>query len=123
MEKRTQSSSSETPEKSSDEKQAIDGTIQDSIMRAAVHASRSGRHSQAFTIKGHTFPEVSKAFATYSGVKPCKRCKSNKQGAYHCRLRRQHADPDFDEGDSYKTLFKLLQLPMDELLVESTEVP
>ena len=51
------------------------------IIRAAVYASRSGRHTQSFLgSNGETYPDVSKAFASHAGVKPCQRCKSNKQG-------------------------------------------
>jgi hypothetical protein len=51
------------------------------IIRAAVHASRSGRHGQSFRApNGETYPDVSKAFAAYAGIKPCERCKNNKQG-------------------------------------------
>jgi hypothetical protein len=51
------------------------------IIHAAVHASRSGRHGQSFRApNGETYPDVSKAFAAYAGIKPCERCKNNKQG-------------------------------------------
>jgi hypothetical protein len=51
------------------------------IIRAAVHASRSGRHWQPFIGPNREiYPDVSKAFASHAGVKPCQRCKSNKQG-------------------------------------------
>lgn len=41
-----------------------------------------------------------KSFSAFAGIKPCIRCRSNKQGAYHCRLRRKHKDPDWDGGNS-----------------------
>lgn len=51
------------------------------IIRAAVHASRSGRHWQAFVGPNREiYPDISKAFAAHAGIKPCQRCKSNKQG-------------------------------------------
>lgn len=51
------------------------------IIKAAIHAARSNQHGQSFqTPNGQTFPDVSKAFAMYAGIKPCERCKSNKQG-------------------------------------------
>ena len=51
------------------------------IIRAAVHASRSGKHGQSFRApNGQTYPDVSKAFAGHAGLKPCMRCKNNKQG-------------------------------------------
>ena len=51
------------------------------IIRAAVHASRSGKHGQSFLAPdGKAYPDVSKAFAGDAGLKPCTRCKNNKQG-------------------------------------------
>jgi hypothetical protein len=51
------------------------------IIRAAVHASRSGKHGQSFLAPdGKAYPDVSKAFAAHAGLKPCIRCKNNKQG-------------------------------------------
>jgi hypothetical protein len=51
------------------------------IIKAAVHAARTNQHGQSFqTPNGQRFPDVSKAFALYAGIKPCERCKSNKQG-------------------------------------------
>ena len=51
------------------------------IIRAAVHASRSGKHGQSFLAPdGNAYPDVSKAFAAHAGLKPCARCKNNKQG-------------------------------------------
>jgi hypothetical protein len=51
------------------------------VIRAAVHASRSRRHLQAFQApNGEIYPEVHKAFAAHAGLKPCIRCMGNKQG-------------------------------------------
>lgn len=51
------------------------------IIRAAVHASRTGKHGPSFRgPDGETYPDVSKAFSSHAGIKPCQRCKSNKQG-------------------------------------------
>ncbi len=51
------------------------------IIKAAVHAARTNQHGQAFHApNGQRFPDVSKAFALYAGIKPCERCKNNKQG-------------------------------------------
>ena len=51
------------------------------IMRAAVYASRTGRHGQSFVgPNGETYPDVAKAFAAHAGLRPCLRCKNNKQG-------------------------------------------
>ncbi|CAB9521662.1 expressed unknown protein [Seminavis robusta] len=88
------------------------------IIRAAVHASRSGKHGQAFLAPdGKAYPDVSKAFAAHAGLKPCSRCKNNKQGAYHCRLRRKHKELDYDGGDSPAELSPLLMYPLEELLL------
>jgi hypothetical protein len=55
--------------------------IKTCIIRAAVHASRLGKHGQSFTApNSQTYPDVSKAFAAHAGLKPCIRCKNNKQG-------------------------------------------
>jgi len=56
-------------------------SMKNCIIRAAVHASRSGRHGQSFMAEGgEIYPDVSKAFAAHAGIKPCIRCKNNKQG-------------------------------------------
>jgi hypothetical protein len=52
-----------------------------SIVRSAVHAVRSGRPGYWFVASnGETYPDLTKAFAMYAGIKPCERCKNNKQG-------------------------------------------
>jgi len=57
------------------------------IIRAAVHASRSGKHGQSFLApNGKAYPDVSKAFAAHAGLKPCQRCKNNKQGVSCTRV-------------------------------------
>jgi hypothetical protein len=88
------------------------------IIRAAVHASRLGRNFQPFKgpPNGEIYPEVSKAYSAYTGHKPCAKCKSNKQGAYHCRLRRKHKTLDYDGTDSAGVIAPLFQVPMEELL-------
>jgi hypothetical protein len=92
-------------------------SMKDYIVKAAVHASRSGQHSMSWLgPDGQRYPDISKAFALYAGVKPCHRCKNNKQGAYHCRLRRKHKDTDHDGGDSPVVLSSLLLAPMESLL-------
>lgn len=51
------------------------------IIRAAVYASRCGKHTRNFRApNGKVYPDISKAFAGYAGLKPCERCKNNKQG-------------------------------------------
>jgi hypothetical protein len=55
--------------------------MQRCILRAAVYASRTMNHGQSFKgSNGQTYPDVSKALSAYAGVKPCDRCKNNKQG-------------------------------------------
>lgn len=86
------------------------------IIRAAVYASRTKGHGQPFVAPtGEVFPDIGKAFAAYAGIKPCERCKSNKQGSYHCRLRRKHQDMDFDGGSSFTGLKDLLIAPIESL--------
>uniref|UniRef100_A0A7S4RP23 Uncharacterized protein n=1 Tax=Ditylum brightwellii TaxID=49249 RepID=A0A7S4RP23_9STRA len=92
--------------------------IRTSIIRAAVYASRSGNHGGTFVgANGETYPDVSKAFSMHGNMRPCNRCKSNKQGAYHCRLRRKHKDPDYDGGDSAGVLAPFFEEPLEDLLV------
>lgn len=52
------------------------------IVRSIVHTHRSHK---SVNIPFHgpnneTYPDIGKAFAWYGGIKPCDRCKSNKQG-------------------------------------------
>lgn len=55
------------------------------IIKAAVHSSRSGRHGHSFVgPNGAVYPDASKAFASHTGIKPCQRCKNNKQGVRCC---------------------------------------
>ncbi|GAX26249.1 hypothetical protein FisN_16Lh077 [Fistulifera solaris] len=61
--------------------EGITDSIRTEIIKAAVHAARTNQHGQSFHApNGQRFPDVSKAFALYAGIKPCERCKSNKQG-------------------------------------------
>lgn len=94
------------------------GAMRDHIIRAAVYASRTGHHGEPFSAADKVYPDVSKAFAAHAGIKPCQRCKNNKQGAYHCRLRRRHFEPDFDGGDSAKDIKLLFDVNIEELLPE-----
>lgn len=90
--------------------------MRQAIIRAAVYASRTAGHGQAFVApQGEVFPDIGKAFAQYAGIKPCERCKSNKQGSYHCRLRRKHQEVDFDGGSSFTVLKDLLSQPIESL--------
>eukprot|EP00978_Attheya_sp_CCMP212_P041149 scaffold232293_cov59-Attheya_sp.AAC.1 len=93
------------------------------IMRSAVYASRTGAHGGAFVgSNGETYRDVSKAFAMHAGLRPCMRCKSNKQGAYHCRLRRRHQDLDYDGSDSPAILAPLFEEPLENLIGRQSAV-
>ncbi len=51
------------------------------IIRAAVYASRCGKHTRNYRAPdGKVYPDISKAFAAHAGLKPCERCRNNKQG-------------------------------------------
>lgn len=92
--------------------------MKNAIIRAAVYASRTDNATMSFCgSNGEIYPDVSKAFAAHAGVRPCSRCKNNKQGAYHCRLRRKHKDLDYDGGNSPAALAPLFQEPLDDLLL------
>lgn len=92
------------------------------IIRAGVYASRAGRHGQSFVgPDGNTYQDVSKTFAAYAGVKPCSRCKNNKQGAYHCRLRRKHKDLDYDGGNSPSILAPLFDEALESLILKRSK--
>ena len=87
------------------------------IVRAAVFASRNGRHGQSFVgSNGQVYPDVARAFAAWADMRPCDRCKNNKQGAYHCRLRRKHKELDHDGGNSPALLAPLFLESMEDLL-------
>jgi hypothetical protein len=91
------------------------------IIRAGVYASRAGRHGQSFLgPDGNTYQDVSKTFASYAGVKPCSRCKNNKQGAYHCRLRRKHKELDYDGGNSPSVLAPLFDEALESLILKKS---
>jgi hypothetical protein len=68
-------------------------------------------------VNGEVYPDVSKAFAVHGGVRPCIKCKNNKQGAYHCRLRRKHEALDYDGGNSPGALAPLFKEPLAGLLL------
>jgi hypothetical protein len=88
------------------------------IIRAAVHASRSGSQEQSFVApNGVRYPCISEAFSSCAGMKPCLRCQSSEQGAYHCRLKRYHKENDCDgDGNSFVKLAPLFSVPLDTLL-------
>jgi hypothetical protein len=90
------------------------------IIKAAVHALRAGKYENR-SFRGFdrkVYPDVSKAFSVHSGLKPCTKCKSNKQGTYHCRFRRRHHFPDFDGCDSWKVLEPLFEAPLGDLIIK-----
>ncbi len=88
------------------------------IIRAAVYHSKTGGNSGSFVgCNGETYPDVSKAFSLHGNLRPCNRCKSNKQGAYHCRLRRKHKEPDYDGGESASILTPFFEIPLENLII------
>jgi hypothetical protein len=90
------------------------------IIKAAIHAFRADKFTDR-SFRGldrKVYPDVAKAFSTHSGLKPCAKCRSNKQGTIHCRLRRKHQEPDHDGGDSWKIIEPLLAAPLGTLLVK-----
>ena len=90
------------------------------IIRAAVYHSKTGGNSGSFVgCNGETYPDVSKAFSLHGNLRPCNRCKSNKQGAYHCRLRRKHKEPDYDGGESASILTPFFEIPLENLIIAS----
>jgi len=91
--------------------------MRESIIRAAVYASRTASHSGSFIgSTGETFPDISKAFSNHARCRPCARCKNNKQGAYHCRLKRKHTEADYDDGSSAEILSPFFAMPLKELV-------
>jgi hypothetical protein len=80
-----------------------------SIMRAAVATSQRGGQNQSWVGPNGLVYDIGKAFTAHAGMKPCERCKSNKQGSYHCRLRRKHQELDYDGGDSSATILRELE--------------
>merc|ERR1740124_1849777 len=92
-------------------------SMRESIIRAAVYASRSGAHGGSFVgANGEAYPDVSKAFSIHGNLRPCARCKNNKQGAYHCRLRRKHGERDYDGGNSAEILVALFEMALEDLV-------
>ena len=96
------------------------GKMRGVIIGAAVHAARAGKHDgRPFrALDDKVYPDICKAFSSHAGMKPCKQCRINKQGIYYCRLKRRHQDPDFDGGDSWKTLAPYFLLPMGDLVIK-----
>ncbi|KAG7364619.1 hypothetical protein IV203_037821 [Nitzschia inconspicua] len=90
------------------------------IIKAAVHAVRAGKSmDRSFRASDRrVYPDVGKAFSTHSGLKPCAKCKSNKQGTFHCRLRRKHTEPDYDGGDSWQILCPFFDTSLADLLIK-----
>jgi len=91
--------------------------MRQSIIRAAVYACRTGTHSGSFVgSTGETYPDISKAFSNHAKCRPCSRCKNNKQGAYHCRLKRRHTETDYDGGNSASTLAPFFDMTLTDLV-------
>ena len=92
--------------------------MRECIIRAVLFASRASTHLGSFVgSNGETYPDVSKVFSNYANLRPCARCKSNKQGAYHCRLRRKHKYLDFDGGESAKILEPFFEMQVENLIL------
>ena len=98
---------------------SVADALRDSIIKAAVYASRAGVRNGVFVgSTGESYPDICKAFSNHANCRPCLRCKNNKQGAYHCRLKRRHKEQDYDGRNSYIILDPLLQAPLETLLLE-----
>jgi hypothetical protein len=70
-----------------DENGDVAQEMREIIIRAAVYASRIGKHGQSFLgPNGEAYPDVSKAFAAHAGLRPCSRCKNNKQGVSQIKV-------------------------------------
>jgi hypothetical protein len=88
------------------------------ILKAAAYASRTQVYDTSFKGPNNlVYPDLVKAFSVYAQVKPCSRCKSNKQGVYHCRIRRRHKEADFDGGATASVLEPFEVAPLESLLV------
>merc|ERR1712238_98823 len=97
--------------------------MRESIIRAAVLAGRTASHGGSFVgVDGELYPDVGRAFSNHGNLRPCARCKNNKQGAYHCRLRRKHVDLDYDGGgDSAAILVPFFDASIEELTAVMVE--
>ena len=97
--------------------------MRDAIVRATVYSARRGGGAGKTFLgsDGTIYRDAGKAFSMYGGFVPCHRCKSNKQGAYHCRVRRRHEDEDYDGGNSSAVLGPLFLEPMESLLTPPME--
>lgn len=92
--------------------------FQDVIIKAAAYASRTQVYDTSFKGPNNlVYPDLGRAFSMYTQVKPCSRCKSNKQGVYHCRIRRRHKEADFDGGATASVLDPFEVAPLESLLV------
>ena len=92
------------------------------IIKAAIYAARMGKKAGDTFVgsDGKGYRDVQRAFSNYARVKPCPRCRGNKQGAFHCRIRRKHKDGDFDGGDSSSELQPFFTAPMESLVCKYT---
>jgi len=114
------------------EKDGIDvPKLRDSLIRAAIACFTEGNgdgRTPWIASNGETYPDIGKSFSAFSSVKPCARCRNNKQGAYHCRLRRKHKEPDWDGlGRStlllgpYMEVYRQKQNPVEAEIAENSQ--
>jgi hypothetical protein len=73
-----------------------------SIIKAAYeHASnpdwRKFPETPFIGADGKVYRYIKKAFATFSGMRPCRKCRRAAKGAYHCRLQLKHDSSDVDD--------------------------
>jgi len=73
-----------------------------SIIKAAYeHASnpdwRKFPETPFIGADGQVYRYIKKAFATFSGMRPCEKCRRSSQGAYRCRLQMKHDSSDVDD--------------------------
>ena len=90
------------------------------IIRAAVYAGRTGSHGGSFVgSDGETYPDVSKAFSNWGNLRPCPRCKSNKQGVSALSTRCCYVPTSFlflsFVGMSFSLMLLLLVLSVSSL--------
>merc|ERR1739845_49281 len=91
--------------------------MRDSILRGAVYSCRTGSHDRFFfPATGDEYSDVSRAFCTYGGIRPCLRCNHNNQGPFYCRIQRKHKYLDYDGGNSSSILSPFFYMSLQELI-------
>jgi len=92
------------------------------IIKATIYAARKGKGAGDIFVgsDGKGYKNVQRAFSSFGRIKPCPRCRSNKQGAYHCRVRRKHPGEDYDGGDSASILRPFFTAPTKTLIYKYT---